>query len=249
MTWTGTLPEGAELRQDQHSDRVEQLQFLLVVAMGISPGALDGIFGPKTQAALLKAQHGLGVEETGVCARELFAALRGRARFAVRVEDVMTPASWAALRLALEEGYQAALGREASRETILVLGGILAEEHGANFTAIHLCNLGNHQVRRDERDSKGLPRTPYFLLPSPEVIDGVEVMRTAPYPAYGCLGEGAAGMLRRMRDHHARVITCSDAGDADGAAKAMHDTGWFTGNLARYRLGVVQRSRALALVS
>jgi peptidoglycan hydrolase-like protein with peptidoglycan-binding domain len=248
MAWSAPLSASASITFGQHGPQVEYLQFLLA-AGGQSPGRLDGIFGQKTQRALVDAQRALGLEPTGTANLNVLDLLLARPRVSVRVDDVMTPASWVELAVTLGEAYEHVLDRSANRETILALGGILSEEHGANFAAIHDCNLCNHQVRRDERGADGLPRGPWFSLTSREVIARADKMVPSPYPAYATLGEGARGMLIRMRDHHGSVIPFLDRGDGAGAVGAMHDTGWFTGDVEKYKAAVVDRARALAYVT
>jgi len=64
------------LQSGSRGDEVRQLQELLKVA-GFDPGTIDGIFGPKTQAALRSYQEAQGLPVTGIANDEVWAALQG----------------------------------------------------------------------------------------------------------------------------------------------------------------------------
>jgi N-acetylmuramoyl-L-alanine amidase len=74
-----TIPRDTQdcpfLRKGNRGPAVRRLQLLLQFA-GFNPGTIDGIFGPRTQAALLAFQSSLKeLEITGVADRETWVAL------------------------------------------------------------------------------------------------------------------------------------------------------------------------------
>ena len=62
------------LRQGSTGPAVVQLQTLLLAA-GFSPGAIDGIFGPKTEAAVLAFQRSRNLVQDGIVGPQTWAAL------------------------------------------------------------------------------------------------------------------------------------------------------------------------------
>lgn len=59
-------PERPTVRSGAKDGVVEELQRRLTDE-GLEPGPIDGIFGPKTKAALVVFQRACGLEPDGVC--------------------------------------------------------------------------------------------------------------------------------------------------------------------------------------
>lgn len=116
------------LRQGDRSPAVRELQLLLAMT-GHDPHGIDGIFGPKTHAAL-RAWHltTLPVQASD----ETVAALRAAPRLAVEVPRVLTPASVVDVRIALLAGYVATFGHEPGPGALPIRVALaqLAVEHG-----------------------------------------------------------------------------------------------------------------------
>jgi peptidoglycan hydrolase-like protein with peptidoglycan-binding domain len=66
------------LRSGSSGEAVEALQRALL-ADGINPGPIDGIFGPKTEAAVKRFQERAGLEADGIAGPMTMAALEGDA--------------------------------------------------------------------------------------------------------------------------------------------------------------------------
>lgn len=62
------------LKQGASSPEVEYLQRQLLAA-GFNPGKVDGLFGPKTKAAVMAFQRARGLEVDGIAGPRLWAAL------------------------------------------------------------------------------------------------------------------------------------------------------------------------------
>ena len=67
------------LRNGSTGEEVMALQKTLM-AKGINPGPIDGIFGPKTEDALKRFQERAGLEADGIAGPKTFAALEGMAK-------------------------------------------------------------------------------------------------------------------------------------------------------------------------
>ena len=66
------------IRRGQKSDAVRQIQELLISG-GYLDGAADGIFGAKTEAAVLAFQKDKGLDATGIVGEATYKALTGDA--------------------------------------------------------------------------------------------------------------------------------------------------------------------------
>ena len=65
------------IQQGSRGAAVETAQRLLL-AKGYSPGAVDGIFGPKTLAAVQAFQRAMGLAVDGIAGPKTWAALQGK---------------------------------------------------------------------------------------------------------------------------------------------------------------------------
>lgn len=62
------------LRSGPSGEAVETLQKKLL-GQGINPGPIDGVFGPKTEAAVQRFQESEGLDADGIAGNKTFAAL------------------------------------------------------------------------------------------------------------------------------------------------------------------------------
>ncbi|MDI6825539.1 MAG: S41 family peptidase [Bacillota bacterium] len=69
------LPTGTTLKYGARGSGVRALQQYLA-ALGYNPGPIDGVFGPRTQAALVRFQRSEGLSPSGVADAATLAALR-----------------------------------------------------------------------------------------------------------------------------------------------------------------------------
>jgi peptidoglycan hydrolase-like protein with peptidoglycan-binding domain len=74
------------LRNGSTGEEVTALQKTLM-AKGINPGPIDGIFGPKTEDAVKRFQDRAGLEADGIVGPKTFAALEGKAEKPVADPD------------------------------------------------------------------------------------------------------------------------------------------------------------------
>jgi peptidoglycan hydrolase-like protein with peptidoglycan-binding domain len=62
----GNYDEGPILELNSSGEDVERLQILLVMLKGLEYDEIDGVFGPKTHAAVESFQEGVGVDADGI---------------------------------------------------------------------------------------------------------------------------------------------------------------------------------------
>ena len=75
------------LRNGSTGEEVMALQKTLM-AKGINPGPIDGIFGPKTEDAVKRYQERSGLEADGIVGPKTFAALEGKVAEAPAAQDI-----------------------------------------------------------------------------------------------------------------------------------------------------------------
>lgn len=249
----------APLREGSRGPDVLLVQWLLR-ACGYDPGPLDGIFGPRTAAAVCAFDHpGLACNDP-IADEVTIANLRRAPRISVEMPRLRTPTTLEALREALERGYDGAfpdrdafvfahIGKGVRDTAVRVALAQFAEEHGADYSAIWSNNLGNRQVRRDDDRSV----TPFYALRSREIVrvgaEQREAMLVSPYYAYppGPTGleEGAAAYWAALRDHYPQSLSAFEAGAPAAAALKLKEEGWYTGSEADYARAMVDRYERL----
>lgn len=74
--------KGELLKEGSKSDKIAKLQDALK-SVGVDPGSADGVFGPKTKAAVLNFQKKSGLSVDGVVGPETAKALKQAAMNAV----------------------------------------------------------------------------------------------------------------------------------------------------------------------
>src|SRR5215217_8411432 len=80
------LRPGTGYQRPGASDRVRELQRRLI-RLGYRPGTRDGLFGPRTQAAVIAFQRKHGLEQDGSAGSETLALLRRRTAPGATAED------------------------------------------------------------------------------------------------------------------------------------------------------------------
>jgi hypothetical protein len=133
------------LRQGDRGAAVLELQTLLAMT-GHDPGALDGAFGPRTQAAYTAATASTFAHDEDV------ADLRSLPRRAVELPRLLTPVSAVDMRIALVAGYASTFGdiAEAMASAALAVRVALAQlcvEHGCETWTM---------VTRDRLSAQGI---------------------------------------------------------------------------------------------
>lgn len=243
------------VREGSRGPEVVELQWLLR-ATGHDPGPLDGILGPRTALAVRDeetARIGWPIDLAEMDPEHM-AALRALPRVAVEMPRLHTPTTLEVLRSALAAGYAAVFGDVAEALALASLAvrvalAQLAVEHGADYSAIWSNNLGNRQVRHEDRafaqSGYETPLTPFYRLRSREVVRGRDVELVADYYAYppGPTGleEGAAAYWRALRDHYPQSLVAFEAGAPAAAALKLKEEGWYTGSEADYARAMVDR--------
>lgn len=205
---------------------VRSLQLLLLLE-GHSPGAVDGIYGPVTAAALRAAQAALGLPATGAADQETLGALRQGSRARVELPRARTPLERSELVAALRAGHERAVGEVPSEPRAQVAMAQLLVEHGADLHAIWTFNLGNLQAPTE------WPR-PWFVMTATEIIRGKPTWVKSRWVAAVDPAEGAELYWRRLAERYAGALPFFDAGDPAGAARALKRTGYYTGDAEAY---------------
>lgn len=248
----------APLREGSRGAEVLEVQWLLK-ATGHDPGPLDGIYGLRTRRAMTSAQGFLDVPEgvLGEANDEEIAALRALPRVAVEMPRLRTPTTLDELAQALTFGYVATFGHpgyapEPGRLSAAVRVALaqLAEEHGADYSALWSNDVGNRQVAAEDRDAHGTPTVPHFYMtPLEGSGSGAKRIRSPHYaypPGPTGLEEGAAAYWRFLRDHCAPALAAFEAGDPAVAAHELKIGAWhFSGSEADYARAMVDRFAAL----
>lgn len=254
----------APLREGSRGPEVLELQWLLR-ATGHDPGPLDGIFGPRTREAYLRAfvarwgQPGDTLVESVVdeIDDEDMGMLRALPRVAVEMPRLHTPTTLAALSEALTFGCVTALGHPAYAPdprqlsaAIRVALAQLAVEHGADYSALWSNDVGNRQVGAEDRafaqSGPEAPLVPHFYMTPLEGSGSGAKKIHSPHYAYppGPTGleEGAAAYWRFLRDHCAPALAAFEAGDPAAAAHELKIGAWrYTGDEADYARAMVDR--------
>lgn len=75
-TETITRPERPTVRRKSRGSEVEELQRRLKDE-GFGPGPIDGVFGPRTESAVIAFQKANGLEPDGICGKKTWGALLG----------------------------------------------------------------------------------------------------------------------------------------------------------------------------
>jgi len=242
------------LRQGDTGDAVRRLQWLLR-ATGHEPGPLDGIFGPKTRLACDAFGDRQGAPRLAGWRNDAHVddvfldALRAAPRVGVEMPRVRTPVAWPELAHELTFAFVETFGHKdyapgtELRNAVRVAGAMLAVEHWdterANFGAIWCNNVGNHQIRAEDRTGPSIrvstetstirfnhaPTSPFFVLASKEILGGREATVPALYPAWppgpSGLAEGCAAFWRTLRDHYGHALPAFGAGDPEAAARLL----------------------------
>lgn len=238
----------APLREGSRGPDVLELQWLLR-ATGHDPGPLDGIFGPRTRAAAGDAARDICGWEWA--SPELTASdvgrLRGLRRRGVEMPRLHTPTTLEGLRSALEQGFASVLGGgDWNAAAVRVAIAQLAEEHGADYSALWSNDVGNRQVGVEDHDVHGVPTVPHFYMtPLEGSGSGAKKVRSPHYafpPGPTGLEEGAAAYWRFLRDRCAPALAAFEAGDPAAAAHELKIGAWhYSGSEADYARAMVDR--------
>jgi murein L,D-transpeptidase YcbB/YkuD len=111
VPWSCSSSESlSSLKLGASGPDVENLQSQLTAA-GFEPGKLDGVFGPKTKAAVMAFQRARGLE----------------------VDGIVGPRTWAALDMRRSSGLRPILKRGVCEPAVVVLQKVLATHGFYNF--------------------------------------------------------------------------------------------------------------------
>jgi hypothetical protein len=222
------------------------------------------VFGKLTRAAVCTAEHdGKPMCDEGYADDVTFANLRRAPRLPVEVPRVRTTATPEELRRALDDGYcrmswkgsrgswgSCDCASPACENAVRVALAQLLTEHGHDLQGLWVWNLGNRQVRREDRgyaqSGPEMPTVPWFALRSAEVIGGQTALLGAFYYAYPSLAEGADAYWAAMRDHYPKSFAAFEMGDPERAARTLKAEHYFTGDVEAYARDMVDIYRTLA---
>ena len=167
------LTRGAGYRTPNGSRRVRDLQRRLL-RLGYRPGTRDGLYGPRTQAAVTAFQHKHGLEQDGSAGSETLALLRRRTAPGATAEEP-------ALTTQSRSRAPAPLAPAAANDDDRALTDVIAVAIGA-LALLALATRGLRRRRRRQPQSDVAPPAPAVEPPAPQ--EEPRIVREAPHPRY-----------------------------------------------------------------
>ncbi len=167
------LTRGTGYRTPAGSRRVRDLQRRLL-RLGYRPGTRDGLYGPRTQAAVTAFQRKHGLEQDGTAGSETLALLRRRtAPGATAADPALTTQS--------RSRPPAPLAPAAATDDDGALTDVIAVAIGA-LALLLLATRALHRSRREQRQTHVPPPAPAVEPPAPQ--EAPRIVRVAPPPRY-----------------------------------------------------------------
>lgn len=212
------------IRLNDHGPAVASWQKRLQV-LGFSPGDIDGHFGLRTDTATRSFQRVHGLTVDGIVGPKTRAAAEPSS---LEVPRKRTPLSESQLLEVLWKGHVAALGAEPSRERIGCAWAQNAFEHGHGL-AVFCNNLGNITAF-------SWPGEYYVLMVRERVSKDPDVWKTirAKFRAHDDAIAGAADYWKLIAGRFKSALSFFDAGDPDGAARALGAKHYYTDYIDHY---------------
>lgn len=221
----------APLSSKQSPAAVTKLQ-LLLLTRGFPPGPIDGVLGPKTEHAVLRAAKAASLNHPTPAA--IVAWLRTCPALPVIVPRVSTPVPSIDVVPALRDGHRHVFGEPLSGMKLRMAYAQLVVEHGfisptdRGLRAVHTYNLGNVMTGRGYMG-------PWFEMTALERDKyGRMVPRKSQWRAAADAAEGAAlywGMLQR---HFGKALAVMDDGDPASFAHELKNGGYYTATEGAY---------------
>jgi MYXO-CTERM domain-containing protein len=200
------LTRGIGYRTPTGSQRVRDLQRRLL-RLGYRPGTRDGLYGPRTQAAVTAFQRKHGLEQDGSAGSETLALLRRRTAPGATAED---PALTTQSQSQSRSRPPAPLAPAAATDDDGALTDVIAVAIGA--LALLVLATGGLRRRREQPQAHVPPPAPVVEPPAPE--EEPRIVRVAPPPRYlGPPWERRAALRERILAMKADGMTLQEIAD------------------------------------
>lgn len=200
---------------------------LLLITRGFSPGPLDGIYGPKTGAAVERARVAAKLPPLSSSAASLLQWLRSVAPKPIELLRIRTPIASKNLAQALREGHKHYFDEEPSGRRLRMARAHCALEHGAAGLAIWVHNIGNIMT--------GLSyQGPWFAMTAVEQTGTGPKPKHSRWRAYAEPAEGAEGYWRLLWEHFPEAFLQFDHGTPAGFAHGLKQRGYYTAKEGDY---------------
>jgi peptidoglycan hydrolase-like protein with peptidoglycan-binding domain len=174
-----SLTRGTGYRTPTGSRRVRDLQRRLL-RLGYRPGTRDGLYGPRTQAAVTAFQRKHGLEQDGSAGSETLALLRHRTAPGTTAEDpALTTQSQSQSQSQSRSRAPAPLAPAAATDD----DGFLTDAIAVAIGALALLVLATRGLRRRREQPQAHipPRAPVV---APATHEEPRIVRVAPHPRY-----------------------------------------------------------------